>query len=407
LAVLIFLAPFPRALRYLIGGSFFFAYQYAVVARPYVLVPLLGLLAAFFYRRGLQRVYGFAVTVALLIQDSSYAAVIGTGFAAFYAWQLAWRWSELSPLDRKRLCWAAAVIVASIAFAFVLLYPPSDSSLISEAAHESLSHRLNRFGEGVTGAFADGSIAPALPVLILACLWSYVRRGWLLLILVVGGTACEYGFLRGFGHHQGLITVAFVVFVWAMWPGTDEIATMPAFSRVIHYAFTGIVALTFAWQCWWSLRAMKADWAGPYSGARDAAQYLKTVGADKLGVGGYTFWSVGVQPYFDHNIYVNYGGPRDPARYHFAFDFEKRAQRVMASDLEDGPPFLVFAPELTVQEAIPVIRDFRSFGYLLAHYSPGTKYFKSSGTPAPYFIFVRADFAGGINRGSAGTKSHE
>jgi hypothetical protein len=41
LAVLIFLAPFPRPLRYLIAGSFFFLYQYAIVARPYVLTPLL------------------------------------------------------------------------------------------------------------------------------------------------------------------------------------------------------------------------------------------------------------------------------------------------------------------------------------------------------------------------------
>src|SRR5215475_6984607 len=37
LGVLLFLAPFPRPLRYLIAASFFFAYQYAVVARPYVL----------------------------------------------------------------------------------------------------------------------------------------------------------------------------------------------------------------------------------------------------------------------------------------------------------------------------------------------------------------------------------
>lgn len=403
LAVLMFLAPFPRALRYIIGGSFFFSYQYAVVARPYVLMPLLGLLAVYFYRRGMPHIYGFALTVAVLIQDSSYAAVIGTGLAAFYAWQLACRWGELSLLDRKRVWRAAGIIAASVAFAFIVLYPPSDSSLISEAAHESLSHRLNRLGEGLTGAFAERSIVPALPLLILACLWSYVIRGWLLLILIVGGTAAEYGFLRGFGHHQGLITIAFVVFVCARWPQSNEIATMPSFSRVIHYGFAWTLALTFAWQCSWSYIAMKADWEGPYTGAKDAAQYLKAVGADKLGVAGYTFWSVGVQPYFDHNIFLNYGGPHAPARYHFAFEFEKHTANVMSSELESGPPFLVFAPEITTQEAVPVVQEFRSYGYLLVHYSPGTKYFKTTGTPAPYFIFERSDFVAGTSRARGST----
>ena len=51
-AVLIFLAPFPRPLRYLIAFSFYFLYQYAVVSRSYNLLPLLAFLAAWFYRRG-------------------------------------------------------------------------------------------------------------------------------------------------------------------------------------------------------------------------------------------------------------------------------------------------------------------------------------------------------------------
>jgi hypothetical protein len=394
LAILIFLAPFPRALRYIIAGSFFFAYQYAVIARPYVLMPLLGFLAAHFYRQGLPRIYAFALATALLIQDSSYAAVIAMGFAAFYGVQLALRWNQLSLADRKRVWVAGAVIAASLLFAFIVLYPPSDSSLLSVAANLTLSYRLDKLAEGITGAFAEGSIVPALPLLFLACIWSYMRRGWLLLILIVGGMTFEYGFLRGFSHHQGLITIAFVVFAWAMWPQPGDTAKMPEFSRIIHYAFAAVLTLTFAWQCTWTYAAMKADWAGPYSGARDAAQYLKSVHAEKLGIAGYTFWAVALQPYFDHNIYLNYGGPAAPARYHFAFDFEKHAGQVMSSQLQDGPAFLVYAPEVTPQDAVPIVQDFRTCNYVLVHYSPGTKFFKSnSATPSPYFIFERADFA--------------
>ena len=39
-AFLIFFAPFPRPLRWLLAFSYFMVYQYAVIARPYTLLPL-------------------------------------------------------------------------------------------------------------------------------------------------------------------------------------------------------------------------------------------------------------------------------------------------------------------------------------------------------------------------------
>jgi hypothetical protein len=392
LGVLVFLAPFPRILRYTIASSFFFIYQYAVVARPYVLMPLLGFLAAYFYRQGLARVVAFAAAIALLIQDSSYAAVVGVAFSAFYGLQIALKWKEIPRDDRKRVILSAALIAASILFAFIVLYPKSDSSLISEATRYSFSQRLSRFAEGLLGAFGNNTPA-ALPILILAALWSLLRRNWLLLVLTVGGSAFEYGFLRGFGHHQGLITIAFVVFLWAAWPRAEEIPQMPHFPKVVHQAFLAVLLLTFGWQCTWSYQAIRGDWAGPYSGARDAAEYLKSVHAEKLGIGGYTFWAVGIQPYFSHNIFLNYGAPNSPALYHFSIDFERRAGVLMQSEMENGPPFIVFAPEMSPEQAAPTIEEFRSLNYVLVHYSGGRRFFKGlPGPPSPYFIFERTEF---------------
>jgi hypothetical protein len=393
LCVLIFLAPFPRPLRYLIGGSFFFAYQYAVVARPYVLMPLLGFLAAHFYRQGLRRVQAFGIAIALLIQDSSYAAVIGIGLSAFYALQLAPRWKEISTDERSRVSRAAVLIAASVVFAVLVLFPKADSSLLAASVHNSLWNRVQKVPEGATGGFAE-TMPAALALLILACLWSHVRRGWLLFLLAVGGTSLEYGFLWGYGHHQGLITIAFVVFLWAVWPGAEERARMEHFSKWVHQAFLVALLVTFGWQCAWSYKAMRGDWAGPYSGAQDAARYLKSVHAENLGVSGYTFWAVGLQPYFDHNIFLNYGGPNSPANYHFSKGFDTRANSLMESQLESGPPFIVFAQEMDPQDAAPIVQQFRAANYVLVHLSDGRRFFKGQPGPhAPYFIFEKVDFA--------------
>src|SRR5271157_3733077 len=45
-AALLFLSPFPRPIRWLMALSYFFVYQYAVIARSYVLFPLFCLIAA-------------------------------------------------------------------------------------------------------------------------------------------------------------------------------------------------------------------------------------------------------------------------------------------------------------------------------------------------------------------------
>jgi hypothetical protein len=405
LAVLIFLAPFPRILRYLIAASFYFIYQYAVIARPYVLMPLLGFLAAHFYRQGLSRIIGFSVCVALLVLDSSYAAVIGMGFAAFYGIQLALRWKEIALADRKRIFAGIAIIVASFLFVVVLLFPKSDSSLVAEASHLSFSLHLFLVGEGLAGAFAETLfLAPAL-LLILSAIWAYQRRSLLLLIFAVGGTAAEYGFLRGFGHHQGLISIAFVVFLWAAWPSARQFQALSRNSRLLHQALLAAVLLTFAWQCAWSYNAIRGDWAGPYTGALDAAQFLKSVHADTLGCTGYMYWAVGVQPYFDRNIFLNYGGPHSPASYHFSFDFDRRATHITDWQAQNGPPFLLVSLEQSPQQAMPTVQLLRSLNYILIHSSDGTRFFKgSSGVHSLYLIFERTDFAWSQQASSASGK---
>ena len=405
LAVLIFLAPFPRILRYLIAASFFFIYQYAVIARPYVLMPVLGFLAAHFYRRGLSRIIAFSVCVALLVLDSSYAAVIGLGFAAFYGLQLALRWKEIAGTERKRIFAAFAIIAASFVFVVIILFPKSDSSLIAEAAHATFAHQLFLVGEGLSGAFTEDLVLVPALFLILSAIWGYQRRSLVLLLFTVGGTALEYGFLRGFGHHQGLITIGFVVFLWAAWPPAEQVHALSINSKLLHQAFLAAALLIFAWQCAWSYNAIRADWAGPYSGALDAARFLKSVHADTLGCTGYGYWAVGVQPYFDHNIFLNYGGPHSPASYHFSLDFARRATHITDWQAQNGPPFLVVSLEETPQQALPAIQLLRSLNYILIHSSDGTRFFKGSfGVNSLYLIFERTDFAWAQQASSASGK---
>jgi len=392
LAVLLFLAPFPRPLRYAIAASFFPLYQYAAVARPYVFVPLLAFLSAHFYRQSLPRIVPFAVAAALLIQDSSYAAVMGVTFAFFYGLQLLQKWQELPGSDRKKVMLAGSLVLLSTVFAVVVLFPPADSSLMVSAVEKTFRRHLELYSEGLVGAFADTALV-AIPFLVLAAIWAYQRGVLLLLVASVGGTAFVYGFVQGFGHHQGIMTISMVMVAWAGWPSAKE-AKYRGPAHTVQLSFVTAMTILFAWQCTWSYAAIRNDWAGPYSGAKDAAAYLKSVHADELGCSGYKFWAVAVQPYFGRNLFLNYGGQTAPARYHFSIDFERRANLATDWEMQNGPPFIVVAPPgMSLEQAQPIIRELSSWNYVLVHSSDGGLFFKNRSDHSLYLIFEKIDFA--------------
>ncbi|MGB2635516.1 MAG: hypothetical protein WAM58_16420, partial [Candidatus Acidiferrum sp.] len=67
-AVLLFKAPFPRFIRWLLVFGYVFVYQYAVIARPYTLLPLLAFCAAILFKdlRHPERITLVLVLLALL-----------------------------------------------------------------------------------------------------------------------------------------------------------------------------------------------------------------------------------------------------------------------------------------------------------------------------------------------------
>src|SRR5579872_353891 len=392
LAVLIFFAPFPRVLRYLIASSFFFVYQYAVIARPYVLMPLLAFGAAYFYRKGVSRILAFGVCTALLIQVSSYAAVIAIALSTVCVMQFSSAWKDISDKDRKRVAAAGALIALSLVMVVAVLLPRSDSSLVAQARGITLGRHLQLVLEGLIGSLSNSWLV-AIPGLFIAGVWAYQRGHLLLMVLSVGGTAMVYGFLRGYGHHQGLITIAFVAFLWAAWPDRGQADLVPRDARRLHQAAIVALLFVFGWHCEWSYIAIRSEWAGAYSGARDAAMFLQSVHADQVGCRGYTFWSIGVQPYFDHNIFANQGGSDAAASHHFGFEAENHTQMIFPSELQEGPPIVVSYFEGTEDETAPMVEAFTAWNFRLIHLSDGRRFFKgTSGVRERYLIFARTDW---------------
>jgi hypothetical protein len=117
--------------------------------------------------------------------------------------------------------------------------------------------------------------------------------------------------------------------------------------------------------------AIRNEYLFPYSGAEDAANYLRSVGADREKIVGFLYGVVGVQPYFDHNLLINI-----PTSYYhhglplLGFDLNLDDFRRMNPDY-----VITFTeqPELMMRYDIPVLT---SEGYRIEHFSDGYMIYK-------------------------------
>jgi hypothetical protein len=396
--VVIFLAPFPRILRYLIATSFFFVYQYAVVARSYVLLPLLAFGSAWLFRKGTRAVIPLALTLSLLVHVSLHGAVIAVALAVAFAVDLRPQWSGLDSIQRKRAKIAAAIFVFALAMLVITVFPAqSKTYVVADAQAFPFWVRVAKMFSFLFLGLSDSNIVGVIIfvgiiILPLVFLWLLERRGALLSLIAVGSNAIIYGFLRGAQHHRGILLIALLTAVWTVWPTKTELETAPKKFLSLHRAMVTVLSLLFAWQSYWSVVAIRNDWSGAYSGAKDAAMYMRSIHAETAGCNGYDLRSVGVQPYFAHNIFANFGGPDAPAYFHPTQDVEESVAGIPAfMSRRTNPPCVLIAAGIdSTQDVDKFLRIMEAQGYELVHTSEGSAFFGvETGELQLYWFFVR------------------
>ena len=105
-AFILWKAPFPRPLRYLLVFSYVIVYQYAVVARSYNLLPLLVFAAAYFYGDRRHPVRMTAVLI-LLANVSVHGTVIAACLGLGYLIQAIQEWPKFDARFANAMCRAS------------------------------------------------------------------------------------------------------------------------------------------------------------------------------------------------------------------------------------------------------------------------------------------------------------
>jgi hypothetical protein len=377
-------APFPRPVRYLLLFSYFIVYQYAIVARSYTLLPLLLFAAASFFhdREHPERI---TILLVLLSQLSVHGSLLADAIALCYAIDVLRNWNSLSEQARRWFFLCAAILVADNLFLYLVLKPTPD--VAEFAIKTNPTPPLKKLMSILSGAFLDYWIPSSIFLVILGA-WFYTRRRLLEFLLPLALVVGLYVKVHGVWHHHGTAFVAVVASLWIAWPSANEQHGFNLFQRRCLQGVSLLLVLWFGLNVWDTAGALRLEEKAPYSGARDAANYLRPLVAQGKSIYGYDFSMNAIQAYYDRNIFAN-----QPS----TFVHLGSAYRGV-----DYDQFMTAKPDYVVVMVTGYItgnpvtdlpyykRDFGLAGYTLLHVSPGWVIYKQARYDGQfYLIFAR------------------
>ncbi len=388
-AVMLFKAPFPRPLRWLLAFTYFMVYQYAVIARPYTLLPLLAFIAAGLFR---DRKRPERMTLVLILMSllTVHGILIAAGIGCAYLVEAIIGWKSLDETLRRRYLFCLGAMLITFFFLVVILKPTPDIEefvIKKDPAkyHITETSKLVRLEAVVSGGLMDYAFPSGL-FLLFSTVWCFMRRRLLAFAIPTALLIILYTQLHGFAHHHGTVFLSAIVGLWIAWPTEEERQEFTARERSATQGMIAFLVLLFGINIYDAAVAIRNDYRYPYSGAQDAANYLKFIGAVGKPIFGYMYGVAGVQAYFDHNILSN----MPTTYYHHGTPLHGRFLNVNEI-LGSKPEYLIIHslyPDLEYGRINGVLN---SNGYELAHFSDGYLFFKQAVYERQtYFIYRRS-----------------
>jgi len=393
-ALLLFRAPFPRYVRWPMAFGYVFIYQYAVIARPYTMLPLLAFCAAILFK-DMKRPERITIVLVLLTLLTLHGAILAGCVGLAYLIEAIRAWRELDTGVKRRYAICVAVLAMTFVFVAVILKPTPDVQEFA-APQGVIQHggtlqaktiyALVKLEAVVSGAFLDFTTLSVL-FLLLAGAYCALRRKFLVYAMPVTMLIVLYVIVHGFAHHQGTVTIAAIMALWIAWPSPKESAVFTMLQRRATQGMVFLLLLFCGIQIWDSIVVLDHEYLYPYSGAEDAAKFLKSKGAENGSIYGYAYGIAAIQAYFDHNIFTNF-----PNSY-FHHGTPVYGTSLDLSEVDRISPGYIVIFEENPQRVIDMhfMDGLASIGYQMVHFSDGYQlYRRGVYVRQVYFIFSRS-----------------
>ena len=420
-------APFPRLVKWILPFTYFYFYQYAVISRPYCMMTLAFVLCALCFEKRNETPCRYVLSLAFLCLTSAYGIVMAGGLALVWVFEILREKPFAETLKNlfsdRRVWWLLGLLALAIllileilpaedayamkaktamsndlsvgSFLYVLLAIPTDCFLASVFSGYAFVFSLS-FGGATFWASC----------LVGACLWTLffclAKRKGLVLTLFL-----PYLLFAAFGavvymcsHHGGVAYLFLLFFLWVALKSPDKAAPKhKTAAEGLKKASVVLVAISLCVSLYWNISSCVVDVQKPYSPARAMAKFIKDYHLDEYRV--MIGWideenvsdihlteAAELMPYFDHNIFFNFMGGDDHQNYTtHRYATEEETAAAFEQWRQGGlPDVLVYDPP-----AGSVFEDFEMTDYAVVFHTIGGKIWKGGDQLDARSILVRRD----------------
>jgi hypothetical protein len=308
-AVILWRAPFPPALRVAVLTSYFYGYQFSVIARSYCLdLALMPLLAIWFADRR-RRPVRYAVAIGLLANTNAFGFVAGGVLGLELAWRIVT--ARRSGDGSARIALGLAAMLGL--FAMVCAWQPADNAFLNPDSHDNPIVKLSTFlCDGFIDHLAlwNPTLVSKFDVFVCVLLTLVLQRP--ILVLIAAGSnqvmalalvASQLVFaakIYANMWHAGIFFLLWIFLLWINWanpisPGNRRqlLAAMGIILsfQTVETAITG----------WW-------DIGHPYSSGPQAAKIIAEWRSTHPSgrIYGYGDMVFAIPPWLDGNPFANY-----------------------------------------------------------------------------------------------------
>jgi hypothetical protein len=304
-------APFPLPLRLGLLASYYFGYQYSVIARGYCLDLLLLPVAALLFPDRVRRPLAYAVVVGVIANINAFSFLA----AGLLGLELLVRLAQAGQWRRPQALAALAIAGALGLFSLWTGWQPADNGFMAQVTRmnplasavvyvaNALFDRVTPWGAGHPGG---GEVALGL-LLSLVLLGLVVRlvlagRDRVVMLAIPVAVVVFAGWALASSWHAGVLFVLIVFVLWTQWH--NPIGSSARRALIV------VLALLEVLQGVQMLRSGAIDLASNYSAGRPAAAGVMAWRAAHPGgtiavFGGQAFET---QPWLPYNVFANYHG---------------------------------------------------------------------------------------------------
>lgn len=293
----VFFSKYPWYIKITLPFTYFIFYQYTVVVRGYCLLFFILNLIAITYEKRHTKIYLYSFLLLLLLSTEAYTFLFAGMLYLIYCYEFIKNRDEYNRKDKINHVICLILLFISFCLTVLYIYPYSTNtfnpSVLGYRISDSFFTIFNDVASTLNFNCVVAYFSTLFIVILLLKIFIKDKKKTKYFLILITPIYLFFSFKYYRVWHLGIM---FLIFIFIF-----EIFKLEKNKYVLL-----LLTLSICMQLFWSVCCVNYDLNNNYSGAKNAAYFIKENDYDSLKVFGSEFYSAALNPYFSGNIYDNW-----------------------------------------------------------------------------------------------------